>query len=160
MRVRIAMAVVALLMLCSCAPQVQSKSTHVDRLVIPATVVRVETQGSDPVFRLSDIDIDRLSTYPPMPAGTFVSVDPIAHRQHYTLEATVTEVARVGKSGTVYRTPVGTVILFDDGTGLVIAGTAYPLVRSGDVAISYSVPPSWVQGRPTDVLVHSMRSQN
>jgi hypothetical protein len=114
----------------------------------------------DPVFPISPtINIDQPSTYPPMPAGKFLYVDEYALRQHYEIEATISEVISASKSGMVTRTAVATVILFTDGTGLVMLA-GQPVITAGKVRVHYSVPPSVAYMEPTVVLIHSLTKAN
>jgi len=150
-------AAVLISLLASCAPtDVPRVDMPVRMVVSPATAAPIY-QGSDPVYRLSDINIDQPETYPPMPDGTFAYVDDSAHRQHYELSAIVSEVVGVGKDSAMHRNAVSTAVLFDDGTGLVLLSFAWLDVTSGPAMVKYSIPPAGDPTAPMAVLIHSIR---
>lgn len=117
----------------------------------------------DPVYAVSEtIDIDRPGTYPPMPESVFsyVERDAVGQRVHYAVTADLDAVVMSGKSGTMRRTGQTTVLLFADGTGLVLLGPCQLAVGLGPVLIDYSVPPGMTSDSMTTVLVHSIREAN
>jgi len=113
----------------------------------------------DPVYAVSGtVNIDQPETYPPMPESAFsyVEAGAVGSRVHYTTVGALIAVELSGSSRTIDRTGQTTVMLFADGTGLVLLCRWQPQVSSGDVWIDYSVPPVW-DGSPTAVLIHSIR---
>lgn len=145
---RLAIVVILLVLLTGCA---QAPSA------ITATPFRQAAPTPAPSIPVSStINIDELVTYPPMPAGRFLYVDEYAMRKHYEVTTNLVAVISASSSRLLTRTPVATVLLFSDGTGLILTNTAQPMVRSGPVVIHYSVPPSMPYMEATVVLIHSI----
>jgi len=161
MRAKLTLATVALclMLLASCGPSTARELPgYVPEQVAAQGKLRVQVQSqASPTAVSETINIDQPETYPPMPVGSFsyVERDEVGQRVHYTVTAILAGVTSSGSSRTLGRTAQTTVLLFTDGTGLVLTCRAIPAVTSGLAWVHYSVPPSMV-GRPTAVLVHGL----
>ncbi len=154
--IRIVFALLTLALLASCAPTTQAMK------VLPPTARPAPPTQTTPArqaagYPLSKtINVDQPATYPPMPAGVFTYVAELTLRRNFAYSGAISGVVSAGQAGTITRTAAATVILFADGSGLVLTCNVGLVRTQGLVAVEYSVPPG-NRGEATVVLVHSLR---